>query len=77
MIKMNSQDQLLDQSAALLGVIDELISMIRKAKDELDKDNFSEKQLFVLNDHIKKTLNLAKVFMRNYNEFIENQVESS
>ena len=74
---MNSLDQLLDQSAALIGVIDKLISMIRKAKDELDKDNFSEKQLLVLNDHVKKTLNFAKLFIKNYNEFIENQVENS
>ena len=73
---MNSLDQLLCQSKTLLEVIDELISMIRKAKDELDKHNFSRRELSVLNDRTKKTLNFAKLFMKNYNEFIENQVEN-
>ena len=73
---MNSLDQLIGQSKDLLRIIDELISMMRNAIDELDKDNFSEKELFALNDFTKKTLNLAKLFMENYNEFIDNQVES-
>ena len=73
---MNSLDQLIGQSKDLLRIIDELISMMRNAIDELDKDNFSEKELFALNDFTKKTLNLAKLFMENYNEFLNNQVET-
>ena len=73
---MNSLDQLIGQSKDLLKIIDELISMMRNAIDELNKDNFSERELFALNDFTKKTLNLAKLFMENYNEFIDNQVES-
>ena len=73
---MNSLDQLLRQSKALLDVIDELISMVKKAKDELSKHNFSEREMFVLNNSIKKTLNLTKLFMENYNEFMKDQVES-
>ena len=73
---MNSLDQLIGQSRDLLRIIDELISMIRKANDELDKDNFSERKLFALNDFMKKTLDLAKLFIENYNEFVDNQVES-
>ena len=70
---MNSQDQLINQSAALLRIIDELISLITKAKNE---NNLSKKQLNALMDNVTKTLNLVKLFEENYNEFIANQVES-
>ena len=71
---MNSLDQLINQSAALLRIIDELISLITKAKNE---NNLSKKQLNALMDNITKTLNLVKLFEENYNEFIGNQVESA
>ena len=70
---MNSLDQLINQSAALLRIIDELISLITKAKNE---NNLSKKQLNALMDNVTKTLNLVKLFEENYNEFIGNQVES-
>ena len=70
---MNSLDQLINQSAALLRIIDELISLITKAKNE---NNLSKKQLNALMDNVTKTLNLVKLFEENYNEFIANQVES-
>ena len=73
---MSSLDQLLRQSKILLEVIDELINLIKKAKDELNKQNFSDRQMFLLNNNIKKTLNLSKLFMENYNEFIKDQIES-
>ena len=73
---MNSLDQLLRQSKILLEVIDELINLIKKAKDELNKQNFSDREMFLLNNNIKKTLNLSKLFMENYNEFIKDQIES-
>ena len=70
---MNSLDQLINQSAALLQIIDELISLITKAKNE---NNLSKKQLNALMDNVTKTLNLVKLFEENYNDFIGNQVES-
>ena len=72
---MSSLDQLLRQSKILLEVIDELIDLIKKAKDELNKHNFSKREMFVLNNSIKKTLNLTKLFMENYNEFMKDQKE--
>ena len=68
---MNSLDQLI--SAALLQIIDELISLITKAKNE---NNLSKKQLNALMDNVTKTLNLVRLFEENYNDFIGNQVES-
>ena len=70
---MNSLDQLINQSAALLRIIDELISLITKA---INENNLSKKQLNALMDNVRKTLNLVKLFDENYNEFIANQVES-
>ena len=70
---MNSLDQLINQSAALPQIIDELISLITKAKNE---NNLSKKQLNALMDNVTKTLNLVKLFEENYNDFIGNQVES-
>ena len=70
---MNLQDQLINQSAALLQIIDELINLIAEAKNE---NNLTKKQLNALMDNVTKTLNLVKLFEKNYNDFIENQVES-
>ena len=70
---MNSLDQLLRQSNILLEIIDELIKLIIKAKDNLKNDNYSKTEMFILNNAIKKTLGLAKSFMENYNEFLKDQ----
>ena len=64
---------LLDQCTALLQIIDELIIEITKAKNE---NSLTKKQLDALMDNVTKTLNLVKLFEENYNDFIENQVES-
>ena len=64
---------LLDQCTALLQIIDELIIEITKAKNE---NSLTKKQLDALMDNVTKTLNLVKLFEKNYNDFIENQVES-
>ena len=71
---MNSLDQLCNQSKILLEVIDELIKLIKNAKDKLDKDNFNKSEMIVLNNSIKKTLALSKLFMENYNEFMKDQI---
>ena len=70
---MNSLDQLINQCAALLQIIDELIILITKAKNE---NSLTKKQLNALMDNVTKTLNLVKLFEENYNDFIGNQVES-
>ena len=46
---MSSLDQLLRQSKALLDIIDELINMIKNAKDKLSKHNFSQREMIFLN----------------------------
>ena len=72
---MNSLDQLLRQSNILLEVIDELIRLIKEAKDKIDNENFNDREMLVLNNSIKKTLNLSKLFMENYNQFIKDQID--
>ena len=74
-INMNSLDQLLRQSNILLEVIDELIRLIKEAKDKIDNENFNDREMLVLNNSIKKTLNLSKLFMENYNQFIKDQID--
>ena len=69
---MNSLDQLIRQSNTLIEIIDELVKSIEKA---LDKKDLSKTELRVLNETIKKTLNVSKSFMENYNEFLTNQIE--
>ena len=69
---MNSLDQLLNQSEALVKVIDQLISLIQKTLD----GHLSKRKFIVLKNNINKTLNFAKLFMKNYNEFMENHVEN-
>ena len=71
---MNSLDQLSHLSEVLHEVIDELICLIRFAKDEIDKGNFDQRQWSTINDFIKKTLNLANLFLDNYNEFMEVEI---
>ena len=72
---MNSLDQLLNQSEALLKVIDQLISLIQKTLD--GNGHLSKRKFIVLKININKTLNFAKLFMKNYNEFMENYVEQT
>ena len=71
---MNSLDQLLNQSEALVKVIDKLISLIQKTLD--DNGHLSKRKFIVLKININKILNFAKLFMKNYNEFMENYVEN-
>ena len=71
---MNSLDQLSHLSEVLHEVIDELICLIRFAKDEIDKGNFDQRQWSTINDFIKKTLNLANLFLDNYNQFMEVEI---
>ena len=69
---MNSLDELINQSKALIRIIDKLISLITKARYE----NLSKKRLNALINDVIKTLNLVRLFEKNYIEFIGNQVES-
>ena len=71
---MNLLDQLSHLSEVLHEVIDELICLIRFAKDEIDKGNFDQRQWSTINDFIKKTLNLANLFLDNYNQFMEVEI---
>ena len=68
---MNLLDQLTNQSAALIRIIDKLISLITMANE----NKLSEKQLNALMDNVTKTLNLVELFKENCNEFIA-KVES-
>ena len=62
---MNSLDQLIRQSNILL----EIVEINRKsAKKERSFENW-------VRFFIKKTLNVSKSFMENYNEFLTNQIE--
>ena len=67
---MNSLDQLIRQSNILLEIVDELLKSIEKAQKKKD---LSKTELDVLNETIKRTLNVSKSFMENYNEFLTNQ----
>ena len=69
---MNSLDQLIRQSNILLEIVDELLKSIKKAQDKKD---LSKTELDVLNETIKRTLNVSKSFMENYNEFLTNQID--
>ena len=69
---MNSLDELIRQSNLLIEIINELITLIQKAKA---KNEVSQTEMSFLNDTIKKTLVVSKSFMENYNEFITNQIE--
>ena len=69
---MNSFDQLIRQSNILLKIVDELLKSIKKAQDKKD---LSKTELDVLNETIKRTLNVSKSFMENYNEFLTNQID--
>ena len=69
---MNSLDQLIRQSNILLEIVDELLKSIKKAQDKKD---LSKTELDVLNETIKRTLNVSKSFIDNYNEFLTNQID--
>ena len=69
---MNSLDQLIRQSNILLEIVDELLKSIEKA---LNKEDLTKTELDFLNETIKRTLNVSKCFMENYNEFLTNQIE--
>ena len=69
---MNSLDQLIRQSNILLEIVDELLKSIEKAQNKKD---LSKTELDVLNETIKRTLNVSKSFMENYNEFLTNQID--
>ena len=69
---MNSLDQLIRQSNILLEIVDELLKSIEKPQKKKD---LSKTELDVLNETIKRTLNVSKSFMENYNEFLTNQID--
>ena len=69
---MNSLDQLIRQSNILIEIVDELLKSIKKAQD---KEYLSKTELDVLNETIRRTLNVSKSFMENYNEFLTNQID--
>ena len=69
---MNSLDQLIHQSKILLEIIDELLISIRKATD---KENLSKTEMCFLNDTINRTVAVTKSFIKNYNEFLTNQID--
>ena len=70
---MNSLDQLLRQSNILLEIIDELIELIKKPRD--NESDYNKNEMIILTNTIKKTLDVAKSFMENYNEFIKDQFD--
>ena len=70
---MNLLDQLIRQSNNLIKIIDELINSIKKVQD--DKIVTNENEMFVLQDNIKRTINLTKSFMHVYNEFLKDHIE--
>ena len=69
---MNLLDQLICRLNTLIEIIDELVKSIETARNNKD---FSKTELRVLNETIKKTLDLSKSFMENYNEFLTIQIE--
>ena len=69
---MNFLDQLIRQSNNLLEIVDELLESIKKAQNKKD---LLKTELDVLNETIKRTLNVSKSFMENYNEFLTNQID--
>ena len=69
---MNSLDQLIRQSNILVEIIDELLKSIKKAQDKKD---LSKTELDFLNQTISRALVVSKSFMKNYNEFLTNQID--
>ena len=69
---MNFLDQLIRQSNNLLEIVDELLESIKKAQNKKD---LLKTELDVLNETIKRTLNVSKSFMENYNEFLTNHID--
>ena len=69
---MNSLDQLIRQSNILIEIVDELLKSIKKAQN---KEYLSKIELDVLNETIRRTLNVSKSFIENYNEFLTNQID--
>ena len=69
---MNSLDQLIRQSNILLEIVDELLKSIEKAQKKKD---LSKTEFDFLKETIKRTLNVSKSFMENYNEFLTNQID--
>ena len=67
---MSLLDQLIRQLNILIEIIDELVKSIEMARKDLSKA-----ELRVLDETIKKTLDLSKSFMENYNEFLTIQIE--
>ena len=69
---MNLLDQLIRQSNILIEIIDELINSIKKVQDKIVTH---ENKMFLLHDNIKRTIDLTKSFMNNYNDFLKDQIE--
>lgn len=69
---MNLLDQLIRQSNILIEIIDELINSIKKVQDKIVTH---ENEMFLLHDNIKRTIDLTKSFMNNYNDFLKDQIE--
>ena len=49
--------------------------MLKSIKNAQDKEYLSKIELDVLNETIRRTLNVSKFFMVNYNEFLTNQID--
>ena len=71
---MSSLNDLLRQSKILLEVIDDLTNLLKEAQDKLNKENFDNTEMFYLKDAFKKTLTLSNLFLKNFNEFMKDQI---
>ena len=69
---MNLLDQLIRQLNILIEIVNHLLESIKKA---LDKEYLSEIEADILNEMIKRTLNVSKSFIENYNKFLTNQID--
>ena len=69
---MNLLDQLIRQSNILIEIIDELLNSIKKVQDNIV---INENEMFLLHENIRRTIDLTKSFMNNYNDFLKDQIE--
>ena len=70
---MSLLDQLLNQSNILIEILDDTINLIVRLKEKETK--VTEDEISFLEKQIKKTANLVKSYMKNFDDFLEYYIE--
>ena len=72
MINIILVQKLIRDSDKLLKMIDELLKSLKKA---LDKKYLLKTEMRFLKKSVKRILDMAKVFIENYNKFLTTQID--